>query len=95
MIVSIMIVVLMILNQRVFSGLTSFTFLAVPMLILAGELMIRVQLIDKLLDVARIFVGHFRGGLARSTSCPACPLPELRGRHRPISRRRGPPSCPR
>ncbi|WP_135433416.1 TRAP transporter large permease [Pseudotabrizicola sediminis] len=56
---------LLILNQRMFNGLTSFTFLAVPMFILAGELMVRGQLIDKLLDVARVFVGHFRGGLAQ------------------------------
>lgn len=56
---------LIILNQRMFGGVTSFTFLAVPMFILAGEIMVKGSLIDRLLDVARVFVGHFRGGLAQ------------------------------
>src|SRR6056297_381321 len=56
---------LLILNQRLFNGVTSFTFLAVPMFILAGEVMVRGKLIDRLLDVARAFVGHMRGGLAQ------------------------------
>lgn len=56
---------LIILNQRMFDGMTSFTFLAVPMFILAGEIMVKGTLIDRLLDVARVFVGHFRGGLAQ------------------------------
>lgn len=56
---------LIILNQRLFDGVTSFTFLAVPMFVLAGEIMVRGSLIDRLLDLARVFVGHFRGGLAQ------------------------------
>lgn len=56
---------LLILNQRMFNGVTSFTFLAVPMFILAGEIMVRGTLIDRLLVVARVFVGHLRGGLAQ------------------------------
>jgi len=56
---------LIILNQRLFDGVTSFTFLAVPMFILAGEIMTKGALIDRLLDVARVFVGHLQGGLAQ------------------------------
>lgn len=56
---------LLVLNQRIFNGVTSFTFLAVPMFILAGEIMVKGKLIDRLLDVARAFVGHMRGGLAQ------------------------------
>jgi tripartite ATP-independent transporter DctM subunit len=56
---------LLILNQRIYNGVTSFTFLAVPMFVLARELMVRGGLIDKLLDVARVVIGHFRGGLAQ------------------------------
>ena len=56
---------LLILNQRMFNGVTSFTFLAVPMFVLAGEIMVKGTLIDRLLVVARVFVGHFRGGLAQ------------------------------
>ncbi|MFK7860645.1 MAG: TRAP transporter large permease [Granulosicoccus sp.] len=56
---------LIILNQRLFDGVTSFTFLAVPMFVLAGEIMTKGSLIDRLLDVARVFVGHLQGGLAQ------------------------------
>lgn len=56
---------LLILNQRMFNGVSSFTFLAVPMFILAGEIMVKGTLIDRLLVVARVFVGHVRGGLAQ------------------------------
>ena len=56
---------LIILNQRLFDGVTSFTFLAVPMFILAGEVMVKGALIDRLLDVARACVGHLQGGLAQ------------------------------
>lgn len=56
---------LVILNQRLFNGVTSFTFLAVPMFVLAGEIMVRGLLIDRLLEVARAFVGHLQGGLAQ------------------------------
>lgn len=56
---------LLVLNQRMFNGVSSFTFLAVPMFILAGEIMVKGTLIDRLLVVARVFVGHVRGGLAQ------------------------------
>lgn len=56
---------LIILNQQLFGGVTSFTFLAVPMFVLAGELMVRGALLDRLLDLARALVGHVRGGLAQ------------------------------
>jgi len=56
---------LIILNQRMYSGLTSFTFLAVPLFVLAGEIMVRGGLIDRILGFARACVGHYRGGLAQ------------------------------
>ena len=56
---------LVILNQRLFDGVTSSTFLAVPMIVLAGEIMTKGLLIDRLLDVACVFVGHLQVGLAQ------------------------------
>lgn len=56
---------LIILNQRIYSGLTSFTFLAVPLFVLAGEIMVRGGLIDRILNFARACLGHYRGGLAQ------------------------------
>ncbi|MEX2443020.1 MAG: TRAP transporter large permease [Alkalispirochaeta sp.] len=57
--------VLLIFNQQTMSGLTGFTFLAVPMFLLTGELMSRGGITDRLIGLARAFVGHFTGGLAQ------------------------------
>lgn len=57
--------VLQILAQRNFAGLTSFTFLAVPMFLLTGELMGRGGLTDRLIDLARTQVGHLTAGLGQ------------------------------
>lgn len=56
---------LIIITQRIYGGLTSFTFLAIPLFVLAGEIMTRGGLIDRLLALASALVGHFRGGLAQ------------------------------
>lgn len=54
-----------ILVQRMFGGMTSFTFLAIPLFLLAGEIMSRGGLTDRLMDFARALVGHLRAGLAQ------------------------------
>lgn len=56
---------IVVLVGRMFEGLTSFTFLAIPLFLLAGEIMTRGGLTDRLLDLARCLVGHFRSGLAQ------------------------------
>lgn len=56
---------LMILTARLFGSLTSFTFLAIPMFLLAGELMLRGGLVDRLIRLARALVGNLRGSLAQ------------------------------
>ena len=57
--------VLQVLAQRTYSGLTGFTFLAVPMFLLTGELMARGGLTDRLIDLARALVGHVTAGLGQ------------------------------
>jgi len=52
-----------ILPQRVLSQLDVFTFLAMPLFILAGELMSRGGITRALIDLALLIVGRFRGGL--------------------------------
>ena len=47
-----------------YSGINSFVQLAVPFFILAGDVMSRAKITDKLIDFARIFVGRIRSGLA-------------------------------
>lgn len=49
--------------QRMFAMLDSFSLLALPYFILAGELMTRGGLSEKLVQFAELLVGHIRGGL--------------------------------
>ncbi len=54
-----------ILFQQFFSGIQSFTFLAIPMFLLAGNLMTAGGLTDRLIGLARCLIGHVRGGLGQ------------------------------
>ena len=54
-----------IMAERVLSGINSYTLLAVPFFIFAAVIMNRGGLTDRLLEVVRVFVGHFRGGTAQ------------------------------
>lgn len=49
--------------QRLFTGIDLFALLAVPFYILAGELMGSSGILERLLNLARLMVGRFRGGL--------------------------------
>lgn len=49
--------------QRLMAGADSFTLLAVPFFILAGNLMNTSGVTDRIYDFANAFVGHLRGGL--------------------------------
>jgi tripartite ATP-independent transporter DctM subunit len=49
-----------------FSGLDMFTLLAMPFFILAGEIMNRTGITERLVKFANILVGHLRGGLAHA-----------------------------
>lgn len=54
-----------IMIQRSFAGINQFALLAVPLFILAGELMNRGGITERLVQFARKLVGHFHGGLAQ------------------------------
>jgi C4-dicarboxylate transporter, DctM subunit len=51
------------LAQKTFAGLDSFTLLAVPFFLLAGSLMNRGGVTQRLVDFATALVGHIAGGL--------------------------------
>ena len=53
------------LVQRSFAGIHTFVLLAVPLFILAGELMNRGGVTNRIVRLARALVGHFHGGLAQ------------------------------
>ncbi|MFS0644085.1 TRAP transporter large permease [Siminovitchia sp. 179-K 8D1 HS] len=50
--------------QRLYSGLESYGLLAIPLFMLAGELMNSGGITKRLIDFSKSLVGHFRGGLA-------------------------------
>ena len=52
--------------KRFFDGLNLFTFMAMPFFILAGEIMNRAGMTQRLADFANSLVGYMRGGLAHS-----------------------------
>ncbi|EAQ04142.1 probable transporter [Pseudooceanicola batsensis HTCC2597] len=54
---------LAILPQRIFSQIDVFTFLSMPLFILAGELMTRGGVTRALIDLAMLMVGRLKGGL--------------------------------
>lgn len=54
---------LLIIPQRFFAGADSFVLLAIPLFILAGALMETGGISLRLVELARLLVGHVRGGL--------------------------------
>ena len=63
---------LWLLAQRMFTGVDSFVFMAIPFFILAGELMTTAGILDRLVKFADGLVGHIRGGLAHVTIVAEC-----------------------
>jgi tripartite ATP-independent transporter DctM subunit len=58
-------VFLSMIAQRMFSGMDSFTFLALPFFLLAGEIMNKVGLTGRLVDFSNLFFGRLKGVLAQ------------------------------
>lgn len=54
----------LILMTQMYGGLDSFALLALPMFVLTGELLNRLNLTERLIEVARLLVGWIKGGLA-------------------------------
>ncbi len=52
------------LIQRTLAGIGKFELLAVPLFILAGEIMNRGGITERIVRFSQVFVGRFRGGLA-------------------------------
>ena len=68
-----------ILAQNLIEGANSFTLLAVPFFLLAGEIMNVGGLSRRIVNVALAFVGHVRGGLGYVAIIAACLLASLSG----------------
>ncbi len=70
---------LMIVPQQVYQGLDSFLLLAIPLFLLAGELMSLGGMTDRLLDLSNALFGRFRGGLAMSNVATATLMAGISG----------------
>jgi C4-dicarboxylate transporter DctM subunit len=54
----------LILPQKIFNGMNNFAFMAIPLFLLAGNIMAEAKISDKLVGLAAVLVGRFPGGLA-------------------------------
>lgn len=68
-----------IVAQNIINGADSFPLMAIPFFMLAGEIMNKGGLAKRIVDVALVAVGHFRGGLGYVTILAACILSSLSG----------------
>lgn len=59
---------LLIVSQKMFSGLNSFTIMAIPFFLLAGNIMTEARISEKLVALASVIVGRFPGGLAHAST---------------------------
>ena len=55
---------LMIVPEKITSGISSFPLIAVPLFILAGEIMNTTGITKRIFNFSLSFIGHFRAGLA-------------------------------
>jgi C4-dicarboxylate transporter DctM subunit len=56
----------LLLAQQFYDALDNFSLLAVPLFILAGELMSVAGITERLVGMSRALIGHLRGGLAQA-----------------------------
>src|SRR5699024_6736501 len=54
-----------VIAQYSYGGVDSFSFTAIPLFILAGEIMNRAGITDRLVTFASKIVGHIHGGVAQ------------------------------
>jgi tripartite ATP-independent transporter DctM subunit len=66
-------------SQNLINGTTSFTLMAVPFFLLAGEVMNVGGLSKRIVRVALALVGHVKGGLGYVTIIAACLIASLSG----------------
>lgn len=68
-----------ILPQRMMNAVNSFPLMAIPFFMLAGELMLRGGVMDRLIEFSNAIVGRVRGGLAHVTVIAAVALSSVSG----------------
>lgn len=67
------------LPQTLIGGTQSFSLLAIPFFMLAGELMNAGGLSNRIINLANVFVRHLRGGLGHVAVLAACVFSAISG----------------
>ena len=67
------------LPQRMMHSVNSFPLMAIPFFMLAGELMIKAGIVERLIDLANSVVGRLQGGLAHVTMLAGAGLATVSG----------------
>lgn len=70
---------LSIIVQNIYSGMAKFLLLAIPFFVLAGNIMAKAGISDRLINFANDCVGHRRGGIAVVSVIVACFFGALSG----------------
>jgi tripartite ATP-independent transporter DctM subunit len=65
--------------HRMMHSVNSFPLMAIPFFMLAGELMIKAGIVERLIELANAFVGRVRGGLAHVTMLAGAGLATVSG----------------
>ena len=68
-----------IIPQRMMHAVNSFPLMSIPFFILAGELMVKAGIVERLIDLANAVVGRVRGGLAHVTMLSGAGLATVSG----------------
>ena len=55
---------IMLVGQKMYEGMSSFSFLAVPFFVITGQLMLKGQLLEHLIDFVNVFFGRAKGAIA-------------------------------
>jgi TRAP-type transport system large permease protein len=68
-----------IIPQRMMHAVNSFPLMSIPFFILAGELMVKAGIVERLIELANALVGRVRGGLAHVTLLSGAGLATVSG----------------
>ena len=68
-----------ILPQRMMFAVNSFPLMAIPLFMIAGEIMVKAGMVSRMVDFANTLVGRYRGGLATATVLTATMMSTVTG----------------
>ena len=67
------------LPQRMMHSINAFPLMAIPLFMVAGELMLRGEIAERMIEFANAFIGRVAGGLAQATILAGAGLSAVSG----------------